>query len=128
MSKTGGSIINLSSIASLIGSPHLVAYGASKGLVRKLTKFIAVHCGREGHRIRCNSIHPGIIRTKMQDQVVALNGGDISEKWRDRINVIPLGEAGIAEDIANGALFLASDEARHITRAELVIYGGMAIV
>ena len=61
----------------------------------------------------------------MQDQVVALNGGDISEKRRDRINLIPLGEAGTAEDIANGALFLASDEARQITGAELVIDGGM---
>ena len=128
MRKTGGSIINLSSIAGLIGSPHLVAYGASKGLVRQLTKSIAVHCGREGYRIRCNSIHPGIIRTKMQDQVVALNGGDTNEKWKDRINMIPLGEAGTAEDIANGALFLASDEARHITGAELVIDGGMTII
>ena len=128
MRETGGSIINLSSIAGLIGSPHLVAYGASKGLVRQLTKSIAVHCGREGYRIRCNSIHPGIIRTKMQDQVVALNGGDTNEKWKDRINMIPLGEAGTAEDIANGALFLASDEARHITGAELVIDGGMTII
>ena len=125
---TGGSIINLSSIAGLIGSPHLVAYGASKGLVRQPTKSIAVHCGREGYRIRCNSIHPGIIRTNMQDQVVALNGGDSNEKWKDRINMIPLGEAGTAEDIANGALFLASDEARHITGAELVIDGGMTII
>ena len=128
MRKTGGSIINLSSIAGLIGSPHLVAYGASKGLVRQLTKSIAVHCGKEGYRIRCNSIHPGIIRTKMQDQVVALNGGDIDAKWNDRINLIPLGEAGTTEDIANGALFLASDEARHITGAELVIDGGMTII
>ncbi len=128
MRETGGSIINLSSIAGLIGSPHLVAYGASKGLVRQLTKSIAVHCGREGYRIRCNSIHPGIIRTKMQDQVVALNGGDTNEKWKDRINMIPLGEVGTAEDIANGALFLASDEARHITGAELVIDGGMTII
>ena len=128
MKETGGSIINLSSIAGLIGSPHLVAYGASKGLVRQLTKSIAVHCGREGYRIRCNSIHPGIICTKMQDQVVALNGGDVNEKWKDRINLIPLGEAGTAEDIANGALFLASDEARHITGAELVIDGGMTII
>ena len=128
MRETGGSIINLSSIAGLIGSPHLVAYGASKGLVRQLTKSIAVHCGREGYRIRCNSIHPGIIRTKMQDQVVALNGGDIDAKWNDRINLIPLGEAGTTEDIANGALFLASDEARHITGAELVIDGGMTII
>ena len=128
MRETGGSIINLSSIAGLIGSPHLVAYGASKGLVRLLTKSIAVHCGQEGYRIRCNSIHPGIIRTKMQDQVVALNGGDIDAKWNDRINLIPLGEAGTTEDIANGALFLASDEARHITGAELVIDGGMTII
>ena len=128
MRKTGTSIINLSSIAGLISSSLLVTYGASKGLARQLTKSIAVHCGREGYRIRCNSIHPGIIRTKMQDQVVALNGGDISEKWRDGINLIPLGGAGTAEDIANGALFLASNEANYITGAELVIDGVMTIV
>ena len=123
--ETGELIINLSSIGALINSPHLLAYGASKSLVRQLTKSIAVHCGHEGYRIRWNSIHPGIIRTKMQDQVVALNGGDISKIWIDRINLIPLAEAETAEDIANGAVFLASDEARQITGAELVIDGGM---
>ena len=128
MRETGRLIINLSSIAGLISCPHLVAYGALKDLVRQLSKSIAVHCGHEGYRIRCNSIHPGIIQTKMRDQMVTLNGCDISKIWIDRINLIPLGEVGTAEDITNGALFLASDEARHITGAELVIDGGMTII
>ena len=64
----------------------------------------------------------------MRDQMVTLNGCDISKIWIDRINLIPLGEVGTAEDITNGALFLASDEARHITGAELVIDGGMTII
>lgn len=94
MKKTGGAIVNLSSIAGLLASPNLVAYGASKGAVRQLTKSVAVHCGKEGYRIRCNSVHPGIIRTDMGDQVMMLGKGDFKEKWAQRISLIPLGEAG----------------------------------
>ena len=65
MKSTGGSIVNLSSVAGLIASPGIVAYGASKGAVRQLTKSIAVDCARKGYRIRCNSVHPGLIETDM---------------------------------------------------------------
>ena len=127
MQETGGSIVNLSSVAGLIGSPNLVAYGASKGAVRQLTKSIALHCGKEELGIRCNSVHPGIIRTDMGDQVMSLGKRSFEEEWAGRISLNPLKEAGTVEDIANCVLFLASDEARHITGAEIVVDGGRTI-
>ena len=127
MKATGGSIVNLSSIAALMATPHLSAYGASKAAVRQLTKTVAVHCGRKGYRIRCNSVHPGVIQTSMGDHVMALGGGNVEQKWAARIAAIPLGEAGTVHDVASCVLFLASDEARHITGAELVVDGGMTI-
>lgn len=128
MKATGGSIINLSSIAGIIASPHVTSYGASKGAVRQFTKSIAVHCGRQGYDIRCNSVHPGVIRTDMGEQVMKLGGGDPDEGWRKRTAQIPLGRPGHPDDIANGILFLASDESRYMTGAELVIDGGYTVV
>ena len=124
MKTTGGSIINLSSIAGLLGTPHLVAYGASKGAVRQLTKSIATHCGRHGYGIRCNSVHPGVIKTQMGDAVFKLGGGDAEAIKAERARSIPLGCLGEAQDVANCILFLASDEARYVTAAELVVDGG----
>ncbi len=121
----GGAIVNLSSVAGLIGTPHLVAYGASKGAVRQLTKSVALDCARKGLGIRCNSVHPGVIATDMGDQVMSLGNGDMDANWTARIKVIPMGEPGQADDVANCILFLASDEARHVTGAELVVDGGM---
>ncbi|HZD24774.1 MAG TPA: glucose 1-dehydrogenase [Alphaproteobacteria bacterium] len=120
----GGSIVNLSSIAGLVGTPHVIAYGASKGAVRQLTKSVAAYCGRKGWKIRCNSVHPGVIDTDMGDQVLSLGGADLEETKRQRAKMIPLQELGRAEDVANCILFLASDEARYVTGAELVVDGG----
>ena len=122
----GGSIVNLSSIAALMGTPHVTAYGASKGGVRQVTKSVAVHCARQGYRIRCNSVHPGIIRTDMGDQVMGLGGGDPQANWESRIGLVPLGEAREAVDVANCILFLASDLSRHMTGQALVVDGGLA--
>ena len=80
-----------------------------------------------GYRIRCNSVHPGVIQTDMGDQVMSLGGADTATQWAQRTARIPLGEAGSVEDVANCVLFLASQEARHITGAELVVDGGMTI-
>ena len=124
MKKTGGTIINMSSVAGIMGSPSLIAYGASKAAVRQLTKSVAIHCGQKNYKIRCNSVHPGIILTTMGDQVMRVSGGNFEERCDERIAQIPLGEAGTIYDIANSVLFLASDEAQHITGAELVVDGG----
>jgi len=116
----GGSIVNLSSLAAFLGTPDLSAYGASKGAVRQFTKTVAMDCARKGYKIRCNSVHPGIIMTPMGQSVLP------NDKARERaLKSIPIGEFGAPEDIAYGILYLISDESRFVTGAELVIDGGM---
>jgi len=112
----GGSIINLSSVAGLVGSADSGAYNASKGAVRLLTKSTAIQYAKEG--IRANSIHPGTIETPMTADLLS------GEGRRDRINRTPLRRLGRADDVAYGALYLASDEASFVTGSELVIDGG----
>jgi cyclopentanol dehydrogenase len=113
----GGSIINISSVAGLVGSQESSAYNASKGAVRLLTKSTAVQYAREG--IRANSIHPGTIETLMTAEMLS------QEAYRqDRLDRTPLGRLGQPEDVAFGALYLASDEASFVTGSELVIDGG----
>ena len=128
MKAAGGAIVNLSSIAGLIATPQFVAYGASKGAVRQFTKSVAVDCARKGYRIRCNSVHPGFIATEMGRGSMLMDGGDAEARYKARVHLTPLGVPGQPEDIANGVVFLASDEARHVTGAELVIDGGMTAV
>ena len=111
-----GSIINLSSGAGLVGSPRSAAYHASKGAVRILTKSAAIQYAHEN--IRINSIHPGPINTQMlQANLRAPEGGYSPSD-------IPLGRYGHPDEIAYGALYLASDEANYVTGSELVIDGG----
>ncbi len=116
----GGSIVNTSSLAAFLGTPDLSAYGASKGAVRQFTKTVAIDCARKGYKVRCNSVHPGVILTPMGSSVMP------SDKARERMrNSIPLREFGAPEDIAYGILYLISDESRFVTGTELVIDGGM---
>ena len=124
----GGSIVNLSSIAGIIGTPQIVAYGASKGAVRQMTKSIAIDCARKGYKIRVNSVHPGLIDTNMGTESMSMGGGDPAENLKKRVGATPMGERGEPLDIANGILFLASDEAKHMTGAELVIDGGLTAI
>jgi 3(or 17)beta-hydroxysteroid dehydrogenase len=126
MAKSGGgSIINISSTAGIRATAHIVAYGASKGAVRQLTKSVAQHCGRKGYKIRCNSIHPGMVRTPLGNAVLQHRWGDLETGAAERLKSIPLGEFGTVEDIANATLFLASDESRYITGTEILIDGGL---
>ena len=119
-SSGGGSIVNLSSLAALVGTPELPSYGASKGAVRQFTKTVAIDCARKGYKVRCNSVHPGIILTPMGNAVMP------SDKARERARRrIPIGDFGAPEDIAYGILYLISDESRFVTGTELVIDGGM---
>jgi NAD(P)-dependent dehydrogenase (short-subunit alcohol dehydrogenase family) len=114
----GGSVINISSTAGLVGGPRSTAYTASKGAVRLFTKAAAIQYAGEG--IRSNSIHPGPIDTEMIQQV--WQGEDNSRE--ESIARTPLGRVGTVDDIAYGALFLASDESSFMTGSELVIDGG----
>jgi len=113
----GGSIVNISSVAGLVGSKLTSAYNASKGAVRLLTKSTAIQYASEG--IRANSVHPGTIETPMTEGFLS---DDVMRK--DRMDRTPIGRLGKPEDVAYGALFLASDEASFMTGSELVIDGG----
>ena len=113
----GGSIINISSTAGLVGSNMAAAYSASKGAVRMFTKATAIQYAQDG--IRANSIHPGIIQTDMTAALLA-----DPNHYQERLDRTPLGRIGRPEDVAYGALFLASDESSFMTGSELVIDGG----
>ncbi|MSQ12269.1 MAG: glucose 1-dehydrogenase [Dehalococcoidia bacterium] len=118
----GGSIINISSVAGLMGAGTGAAYGASKGAVRLLTKATAVQYGKE--KIRCNSIHPGPIDTAMLSQLIAEGaGGSMTDEMMRAM--VPLGRIGRPEEVATCALFLASDESSYVTGSELVVDGGL---
>ncbi|MEM1155519.1 MAG: glucose 1-dehydrogenase [Pseudomonadota bacterium] len=126
----GGSIINLSSVAGLVGVPGHTAYGSTKGAVRLYTKHAAVEFGRLGYGIRVNSIHPGVIETAMgrmvfQDLVDIGISENLEEAEQAILDMIPLGNIGAVEDIARMTRFLASDEASYCTGAEFVVDGGM---
>lgn len=125
MQQRGGSIINISSIEGLVGEPGVAAYNASKGGVRIFTKSAALHCAQSGYAIRVNSVHPGFIRTPMVEKgFEALHADDAAAIQAQMAEGIPVGKMGEPLDIANGCLFLASDESRYMTGAELVIDGG----
>ena len=116
----GGSIINLSSVAGLVGMATCVAYGAAKGGVRIMSKSIAVEGAVDN--IRCNSVHPGVIWTNMQAQATGTRDPGNVAMGRERI---PLGRVGVPDDIANCILYLASDESNYVTGAEFTVDAGM---
>lgn len=119
-----GSIINISSILGLVGDANAAAYNASKGGVRLLTKSAALHCAQSKYNIRVNSLHPGYVKTPLVDE--ALDEGHASVEILESLH--PMGHLGEAIDMANGALFLASDEAKFVTGSELVIDGGYTAI
>ncbi|MDB2613849.1 glucose 1-dehydrogenase [Chlamydiales bacterium] len=119
-----GSIINISSRSGLVGIPGASAYAASKAAVRNHTKTVALYCCEQGHQIRCNSIHPAAILTPMWEPMLG-DGAEREIRMAEIAKDIPMQRMGMPEDIANAALFLASDESRYITGIELTIDGGL---
>jgi len=117
----GGSIINMSSVASHLGYPVFYAYGAAKGAVRSMTKAIAIHCQMNKYNIRCNSIHAGAMHTQMVEQASKELGMAMSA-----YEASPTG-LGKPEDVANLVLFLASDESRFVNGAELMIDNALTV-
>ena len=120
----GGSIVNMSSVLGIVGTAHLAAYTASKGAVRYLTKCVALECARDGSGIRVNSIHPAFIATPMMEETAIRMYGDAATGAREFGKMHPVGHVGEPADIANGVVYLASDEAKFVTGTELVIDGG----
>ena len=117
----GGSIINLSSIYGIVGAEDIPPYHASKGAVRLMTKTDALHYADDD--IRVNSVHPGFIWTPLVEELLSREG-DVEEGRKQLDERHPIGHVGEPIDIANGILFLASDESKFMTGSELVIDGG----
>ncbi len=120
----GGSIVNLSSVAGIIGDAFSAGYCASKGAVRMLTKSAALHCARAGYGIRVNSVHPSFAETPMVLDGIARAKNP--ERVREGLmRASPMGRLGKAEEVANTILFLASDESSFTTGAEFMVDGGL---
>jgi NAD(P)-dependent dehydrogenase (short-subunit alcohol dehydrogenase family) len=119
-----GSIVNMSSVAGIIGHGGLPAYCASKGGVRLLTKSVALHCARKGYSIRCNSVHPSFTDTPMLQTMVA-SARDPEKTQAIYRAAAPLGRLARPIEVAQTVLFLASDESAFTTGAELVVDGGL---
>ncbi len=127
-SGRGGAIVNLSSLAAMIGVTGLGAYCASKGAVRSMTKSAAIECAQLGYGIRVNSVHPGVIKTAMGNHLlegfVRLGmAPDMATAEAAMLQLHPLG-LGLPEDVANAVLYLTSPASRWITGSEIVLDGG----
>jgi len=120
------SIINISSVEAFVGDPVSPAYNAAKGAVRVLSKTAALHCAEAGYNIRVNSVYPGYICTPMMDQE-AKEFGLTTEQYKEKVGKYhPIGHVGETDDVAYMVLYLASDESKFVTGAELVVDGGLS--
>ena len=120
------SIVNMSSISAMIAGPALIAYNASKAAVWMLTKSVALQCAKKGWDIRCNSVHPTFVDTDILENF-RLDKSRPREDTLDKLSAqVPIGRIGEPEEIALGVLYLASDESRYMTGAELKLDGGIS--
>jgi 3(or 17)beta-hydroxysteroid dehydrogenase len=129
-SEHGSAIVNLASIAGIVGSTLDPLYSMTKGGVTLFTKSAALEFGRKGYRIRVNSIHPGVIQTDMGEQTFVSRAqragtNDTSAARQVVTESVPWGRLGVPKDIAKGILFLASDDAGYMNGAGLVVDGGV---
>jgi NAD(P)-dependent dehydrogenase (short-subunit alcohol dehydrogenase family) len=120
----GGSIVNISSISGIIAGHNMAAYNSAKAAVRHLSKSVALYCARKHYGIRSNSVHPVFIATPILDPLVARFGKD--EAYAKLARQVPLGHIGEPDDIAYAVLYLASDESKFVTGAELKVDGGIS--
>lgn len=124
----GGSIVNMSSTAALVGIPPYLAYSAAKGGIRSMTKAIAIHARQNKLGIRCNSVHPGSISTPMVHAAVKqLMGTDLMAEQDPEGTRVAMG-IGEPDDVAQMIVYLISNEAKHINGAEMVIDNGDTVV
>lgn len=126
MKRTGGSVINMSSICSLRAQPEYSGYNAAKAGMAHLSKSVALHYAREGYGMRCNTIHPGVMRTPILDKVMT-QVDDPQALYAQWVSIHPIGRIGRPEEVAGMAAYLASDDAGFITGGEFVIDGGASL-
>jgi 3(or 17)beta-hydroxysteroid dehydrogenase len=125
-----GSIINISSIAGVLASSQAAAYGASKAAVRHLTKSVAQYCAEQRLNVRCNSVHPGDVRTPLWDrnahEAAASRGVTFESVVEEVAAGIPTGDLISPEDVAATVSFLASEDSRQMTGAQVLVDGGLS--
>ena len=122
----GGAIVNIASNAGKVGFGNMAAYNASKAAVWMLTKSVALQCAKKGWDIRCNSVHPTFVDTDILENF-RLDKSRPREDTLDKLSAqVPIGRIGEPEEIALGVLYLASDESRYMTGAELKLDGGIS--
>ena len=126
MKRTGGSVINMSSMSGLRAEPDLAGYNAAKAGVTLLTKSVALHYARERYGMRCNSVHPGATHTPILDKVMA-QSPDPKALFDGWVAGHPIGRLGKADEIAAICLYLATDESGFATGAEFVVDGGASL-
>jgi 3(or 17)beta-hydroxysteroid dehydrogenase len=119
-----GSIVNVSSRSGIVGVPAAAAYASSKAAVRNHTKSVALYCAEQGLGIRCNSVHPAAVMTRMWDAVLG-NGPDRQERLDELAAGAPLGRFGTPEEVAAAVVFLAGDASSYMTGSELHLDGGV---
>jgi NAD(P)-dependent dehydrogenase (short-subunit alcohol dehydrogenase family) len=120
----GGSIVNISSISGIIAGHNMAAYNSAKAAVRHLSKSVALYCAKREMNIRSNSVHPVFIATPILDGLVQRFGKE--EAYAKLGRQVPLGKIGEPDDIAYAILYLASDESKFVTGAELKVDGGIS--
>ena len=123
--RRGGAIVNLSSVAGLVGGHNLAAYNAAKGGVRLLSKSVALHGARIDPQVRCNSVHPAFLEGPLLEGIAAETGHPDAARTR-MARSIPLGRLGTPAEVADLVVYLLSDEALFVTGAEFVIDGGLS--
>jgi 3(or 17)beta-hydroxysteroid dehydrogenase len=124
MKRTGGSIVNISSVSGLIGGHNLASYNASKGAVRLLSKSVALHGARLDPPVRCNSVHPTFLEGPMTDAIIKPSANPEDTKAR-MTRDIPLKRFGKPSEVADMCVYLLSDESAFVTGAEFTIDGGL---
>lgn len=119
-----GAIVNISSVSSILGRPQSIGYGMVKAGVAYITKSVALYCAQNDYPVRCNSVHPAIARTPLLQRF--FNDANSEEEALAALAADnPMGKILEPDDVAYGVLYLASEEARMVNGAELVIDGGM---
>ncbi|MBN1294903.1 MAG: SDR family oxidoreductase [Candidatus Latescibacteria bacterium] len=126
MKNNGGAIVNVGSLSAHLTLPGMFDYGSSKSVIRYLTRCVALYCAEQGYNIRCNLVSPGAIYTPLWESIFG-NDPDIEIKKQAIKEKIPLKVWGTPEDVAYAILYLASDEAKFVTGADLSVDGGQLV-